>query len=64
VAVTGYFHKTWITLYFSPGLTGERVVVICPTTQSVPLPADVQDIDDAVRATATPHDLLVVELVD
>jgi hypothetical protein len=63
VAVTGYFHKDWITLCFSPGLTGERVVVVCPTTQSVPLPADVQDIDDAVRDTATPHDLLVVELV-
>jgi len=64
VAVMGYYHKDWITLCFSPGLTGERVVVVvCPTTQSGPLPADVQDIDDAVRDTATPHDLLVVELV-
>jgi hypothetical protein len=63
VAITGYRHKTWIPMCFAPGVSGERVVVVCPTTQSPPLPAEVRDIDDAVKDTATPHDLLIVELV-
>jgi hypothetical protein len=72
VALTGHFHKTWIPLCFAPEEKGEAVVV-CPTAQSAPFStsesganskgAAVGDIDDAVKATATPHDLLVVELV-
>jgi hypothetical protein len=64
VAVTGYIHKDWIPLCFAPQVSGDSVIVVCPTTQSAPQPAaEVQDIDDTVNATATPHDLLIVELV-
>jgi hypothetical protein len=72
VALTGYFHKTWIPLCFAPEEKGEAVVV-CPTAQSSPFStsvsdtnpqgAAVRDIDDAVKDTATPYDLLVVELI-
>jgi hypothetical protein len=69
VAFTGYFHKSWIPLCFTPEKAGEAVVV-CPTAQSSPFPAsqpsadaEARDVDDAVSETATPYDLLVVELV-
>jgi hypothetical protein len=62
VAITGYRHKTWIPLCFAPEISGE-VVVVCPTTQSAPLPATVKDIDGTIEETATSHDLLIVELV-
>jgi hypothetical protein len=69
VAFTGYFHKSWIPLCFTPEKAGEAVVV-CPTAQSSPFPAsqpsadaEARDVDDAVNETATPYDLLVVELV-
>jgi hypothetical protein len=64
VALTGYFHKTWIPLCFAPGVPGkEEVMIVCPTTQSSPFPAEIRDIDDNIKNTATPHDLLVVLLV-
>jgi hypothetical protein len=64
VALTGYLHKDWIPLCFTPNISGDSVIVVRPTTQSAPKPtAEVQDIDDTVNATATPHDLLIVELV-
>jgi len=73
VAVLGFVQPTMIPLCFAPQTSGEAVVV-CPTEQSAPFAvspqtggqpvgAQVEDIDDAVKATVTPVDLLVVELV-
>jgi hypothetical protein len=75
VALVGYLRPTMIPLCFAPEASGQAVVV-CPTGQSAPFPstplvgADIQgsstpttDIDDAVKTTVTPLDLLVVELV-
>ncbi len=71
VALTGLFHKTWIPLCFAPEESGQTMVV-CPTAQSpsfptpqagTDTPAPDEDIDDWVRRTATPYDLLVVEFV-
>jgi hypothetical protein len=75
VALTGYFRPTMIPLCFAPEEAGQSVVV-CPTAQSAPFPAtsltatagraasqSVTDIDDAVRQTTSPQDLLLVELV-
>jgi hypothetical protein len=75
VALTGFFHPTWIPLCFAPEESGQAVVV-CPTAQSAPFPTAQQpgtdpqtsgtpaeDIDDKVIETATPYDLIIVELV-
>jgi hypothetical protein len=73
VALVGYYRPTLIPLCFAPEEAGEAVVV-CPTAQSDPFvptssnfPATgsppVRDIDNVIRDTATPQDLLVVELV-
>jgi hypothetical protein len=74
VALLGFYRPTMIPLCFAPEESGQAVVV-CPTAQSVPFstarpsatgtqPAGpTRDIDDAVRQTATPEDLFVVELV-
>jgi hypothetical protein len=68
VALTGFFRPTMIPLCFAPEESGQAVVV-CPIAQSLPFSTqqepgpEAQDIDDAVRATVTPQDLLVVELV-
>jgi hypothetical protein len=73
VGLTGFLRPTLIPLCFAPQESGQAVVV-CPTAQSAPFsitqeagtqqPAtQVQDIDDAVRETASPQDLMVVELV-
>jgi len=75
VAITGWVRPTLIPLCFAPQESGQAVVV-CPTAQSAPFPTtpqstgstqspgtQVQDIDDAIQQTATPQDLLVVELV-
>ena len=71
VALTGFFHPTLIPLCFAPEEAGTAVVV-CPTAQSEPfIPSGEQaqpgvpmrDIDDVVLETASPQDLIVVELV-
>jgi hypothetical protein len=75
VGLTGYFRPTLIPLCFAPQEAGQAVVV-CPTAQSAPFSitqqpgaspqqpgTELQDIDDAVRATASRQDLIVVELV-
>lgn len=64
VALTGYFHKTWIPLCFAPDIPGkDEVMIVCPTTQSGPISPEIGSIDDHIKSTATPHDLLVVLLV-
>jgi hypothetical protein len=75
IAALGFSRPTMIPLCFAPEESGQAVVV-CPTAQSPPFPTarqtatdgqlpdtSAQDIDDAVRQTATPEDLFVVELV-
>jgi hypothetical protein len=73
VALTGFLSPTLIPLCFAPQESGQAVVV-CPTGQSTPFPTtagtnaqqpgtQVQDIDDATKATVSQGDLLVVELV-
>jgi hypothetical protein len=65
VAITGFFWPTLIPLCFAPQ-EGGSATVVCPTMQSetfeVP-PSGLVDIDSYVDKTATPRDLLVVELV-
>ena len=74
VAVTGFLHPTLIPMCFAPQEAG-TVTVVCPTAQSEPFvptsdqqtipPAGVpvRDLDNVVRETAKPQDLLVIELV-
>jgi hypothetical protein len=71
VAVTGFFRPTLFPLCFAPEEAGQATVV-CPTAQSEPfVPAGgedqdgvpTRDIDEVVGETATPQDLIVVELV-
>ena len=73
VALTGLFAPTLIPLCFAPEESGTATVV-CPTAQSDPFTpsqagaqpqtgAPVMDIDAVVEQTASPEDLLVVELV-
>ena len=70
VAVAGLLHPTLLPLCFAPEEAGQAVVV-CPTQTSGPFdttqpdsgPRNTRDIDDALIDTATPWDLLVVELV-
>jgi len=75
IAIVGAIWPTMIPLCFAPE-DGGQAVVVCPTAQSAPFatasPKDggtsasatqLQDIDDAVRSTVSPRDLLVVELV-
>jgi hypothetical protein len=68
VAVLGFVNPSAVPLCFQPERSGQTVVV-CPIQQSLLLdtgqasgPA-VPDVDDVVRRTAAPADLLVVELI-
>lgn len=68
LAVVGLLSPASLPLCFQPEEAGQTVVV-CPTAQSdtvvnqqPPGPASA-DIDDAVRSTASPQDLLIIELV-
>jgi hypothetical protein len=68
VAVLGFVSPATVPLCFQPEKSGQTVVV-CPTQQSALVdtgqesgPA-VPDVDDVVKHTAGPADLLVVELV-
>jgi hypothetical protein len=68
IAVLGLISPTTVPLCFEPERSGQTVVV-CPTAQSALLstadeagPA-APDVDDAVKQTAGPWDLLTVELV-
>ena len=73
VALTGFLSPTLIPLCFAPQESGQAIVV-CPTKQSAPFSTtpgtnaqqpgtQVKDIDDATKSTASPEDLIVVELV-
>ncbi|HZA80464.1 MAG TPA: hypothetical protein VFC13_03200 [Actinomycetes bacterium] len=73
LALVGWFSPTLIPLCFAPEESGQATVV-CPTAQSdrfsttqpsVAMRRTTQgrDIDDYVRETASPRDLLIVELV-
>ena len=71
VAITGFLHPTLIPLCFAPQEAG-KVTIVCPTAQSEPFvplgetpqpPLPMQRIDNVVKKTAKPADLLVVELV-
>ncbi|HET9558489.1 MAG TPA: hypothetical protein VFS70_15220 [Actinomycetota bacterium] len=68
IAVLGFINPSVVPLCFQPERSGQTVVV-CPTGQSAVLdtgqesgPADT-DVDDVVKRTAGPADLLVVELI-
>ena len=71
VALTGFFRPTLIPMCFAPQEAG-KVTVVCPTAQSEPFVptggqpqpgVPMRDIDDVVRETAKPQDLIVIELV-
>ncbi len=75
IAIIGALWPTMIPLCFAPE-DGGQAVVVCPTAQSAPFSTSspegtgtsasetqLQDIDDAVRSTVSPRDLLVVELM-
>jgi hypothetical protein len=68
VGFLGFLSPTMIPLCFEPEKSGQTVVV-CPTAQSPLLPTGdragpaAPDVDDAVRRTAAPVDLFVVEAV-
>jgi hypothetical protein len=68
IAVLGFINPSVVPLCFQPEKSGQTVVV-CPTQQSALLntghesgPA-APDVDDVVKRTAGPADLLVVELI-
>jgi hypothetical protein len=68
VAALGFINPSAVPLCFQPEKSGQTVVV-CPTQQSAlldtgqaPGPA-APDVDDVVKRTAGPADLLVVELI-
>jgi hypothetical protein len=68
IAVLGLISPTTVPLCFEPERSGQTVVV-CPTAQSSLLSTTDEsgpaapDVDDAVKQTAGPWDLLTVELV-
>jgi hypothetical protein len=68
IAFLGLISPTTVPLCFEPERSGQTVVV-CPTAQSALLPTGDEagpaapDVDDAVKQTAGPWDLLTVELV-
>ena len=68
IAVLGLLSPTTVPLCFEPERSGQTVVV-CPTAQSALLSTGEEagpaapDVDDAVKQTAGPWDLLTVELV-
>jgi hypothetical protein len=68
VAVLGFINPTVVPLCFQPEKSGQTVVV-CPTQQSALVDTGDQsgpaapDVDDVVKRTASPADLLVVELI-
>ncbi len=73
IAVLGMVNPSAVPLCFQPEKSGQ-VVVVCPTAQSdrfataqpsatMPRTTQGKDIDDYVRETASPRDLLIVELV-
>jgi hypothetical protein len=74
LAIIGWRSPDTIPLCFAPEEGGE-IRVVCPTEQSGPVPTpgaatevgvaaeEEQDIDDLVRQTAKPEDIVVVELV-
>jgi hypothetical protein len=71
LAITGWQYPSLLPLCFAPEEAGSTVVV-CPTQQSAPFPADRAgttpsgtswDIDDAVKQTVRSWDLLLVEMI-
>ena len=68
VAVLGFINPSAVPLCFQPE-KGAQTVVVCPTQQSALLQTGQEsgpatpDVDDVVKRTAGPADLLVVELI-
>ena len=68
VAILGFINPASVPLCFQPEKAGQTVVV-CPTQQSALLETGQEsgpaapDVDDVVKRTAGPADLLVVELI-
>jgi hypothetical protein len=68
VAILGFISPATVPLCFQPERSGQTVVV-CPTQQSALLDTGQEsgpaapDVDDVVKGTAGPADLLVVELI-
>lgn len=68
LAIVGFLSPTALPLCFEPERAGQTVVV-CPTAQSALLQTSGEagpaqpDVDDAVRLTAQPRDVVLIELV-
>ena len=68
LGVMGWLSPSMIPLCFEPTTPAETIVV-CPTGQSSPLPAQqagdtpTQDVDDAIDATVSRSDMVLVEVV-
>ncbi|WP_245207910.1 hypothetical protein [Rhodococcus gordoniae] len=68
IAITGLIYPQLVPMCFAPEESG-RAMVVCPNGQSGPflpsggMASGGQGVDDMVRATVRPADLLVIELV-
>jgi len=68
LGVMAWRHPSLIPLCFEPTM-GDETVVVCPTGQSEPLPVQQdgvtppQDVDDAIDATVSPSDMVLVEVI-
>jgi hypothetical protein len=68
LGVMAWRNPSMLPLCFEPTM-GDETVVVCPTGQSRPLPAQQdgvtppQDVDDAIDATVSPSDMVLVEVI-
>lgn len=68
LGVMAWRSPSMIPLCFEP-TTADETIVVCPTGQSRPLPAQQdgitppQDVDDAIKATVSPSDMVLVEVI-
>jgi hypothetical protein len=68
LGVMAWRSPSLIPLCFEPTM-GDETVVVCPTGQSEPLPVEQdgvtppQDVDDAIDATVSPSDMVLVEVI-
>ena len=68
LGVMAWRSPSTIPLCFEP-TTADETIVVCPTGQSGPLPAEQddttspQDVDDAIKATVAPSDMVLVEVI-
>ena len=68
LGVMAWRSPSTIPLCFEP-TTADETIVVCPTGQSRPFPAQQdgttppQDVDDAIKATVSPSDMVLVEVI-